>query len=78
MKENTLALALIGGLLGALLAVCLMIGNTLQNDSIRTEQPYIECGSCGAHVIEWWKVRNIDNTDFVEVCGKCYDLVAYE
>ena len=47
----------------------------------RTEQPdtylrtrgvyYIECGMCGAHVLEWWYVTGSDGEP-VEVCEYCY------
>ncbi len=36
--------------------------------------PYIECGMCGAHVTDWWYVRNDADTAFVEVCHDCYEL----
>ena len=36
---------------------------------------YIECGCCGAHVTEWWYVRNASDTAFVEVCHDCYETV---
>lgn len=32
---------------------------------------YIECGMCGAHVIQWWYVSNNDNEP-IEVCEYCY------
>lgn len=32
----------------------------------------IECGSCGAHVMEWWTVENINDGEPVEVCKFCY------
>lgn len=33
----------------------------------------IECGSCGAHVYEYWYVENINNGTHVEVCRYCYE-----
>lgn len=33
----------------------------------------IECGSCGAHVYEYWYVENINNGTPVEVCRYCYE-----
>lgn len=33
---------------------------------------YIECGMCGAHVHDWWKIRNMSDTEFVNVCEYCY------
>lgn len=32
----------------------------------------IECGSCGAHVHEWWTIDNIYTGKPVEVCEVCY------
>lgn len=32
----------------------------------------IECGSCGAHVYEWWYVENINDGKSVGVCELCY------
>ena len=43
-----------------------------------TPQPWVECGCCGAHVTEWWYVRNMDDTAFVEVCEDCYKCFKYE
>lgn len=34
---------------------------------------YIDCETCGAHVLEWWYLRNDADTEFVAVCSKCYD-----
>lgn len=39
---------------------------------VETGVNYFECGVCGAHVNEWWYVRNDADTDFVEVCEHCY------
>ena len=41
--------------------------------AVEPEPAYIECGCCGAHVTEWWYVRNMDDTAFVEVCHDCYE-----
>lgn len=52
-----------------------------ENDSAVTENlsliadhtSAIYCGSCGAHVHNWWYVENINNGEPVEVCGFCYN-----
>lgn len=31
----------------------------------------IECGTCGAHVHDWWYVRS-DTGNLIEVCEPCY------
>lgn len=33
----------------------------------------IECGSCGAHVYEYWYVENINDGTPVDVCRYCYE-----
>lgn len=42
---------------------------------VQVEPETIECGACGAHVTDWWYVRDMQNTEFVEVCSFCYDAV---
>lgn len=37
------------------------------------DSPAIECGSCGAHVCEYWYVENINDGKPVEVCRYCYE-----
>lgn len=32
----------------------------------------IVCGSCGAHVHDWWYVDNIHTGEPIEVCEFCY------
>lgn len=32
---------------------------------------YVECGMCGAHVIQWWYITGSDG-ELVEVCEYCY------
>lgn len=41
--------------------------------AVAEDSPAIECGSCGAHVYEYWYVENINNGTPVEVCRYCYD-----
>lgn len=40
-------------------------------EQIKTAPEYIECGTCGAHVSNWWKIRNDANTEWVNVCVLC-------
>lgn len=35
----------------------------------------VECGACGAHVVNWWYTMNDAQTEWVKVCGKCYDAI---
>lgn len=41
--------------------------------AVAEDSPAIECGSCGAHVYEYWYVENINNGTPVEVCRYCYE-----
>ena len=36
----------------------------------------VECGTCGAHVTNWWTIRNDADTDWVNVCELCYLRIA--
>ena len=36
----------------------------------------VECGTCGAHVTDWWTIRNDADTDWVNVCELCYLRIA--
>lgn len=45
---------------------------------VPSEDEYIECGGCGAHVHDWYYIQNMSGTDVVAVCRDCYDAsVAY-
>lgn len=45
-----------------------------QHASVAEDSPTaIECGSCGAHVYEYWYVENINDGTPVEVCRYCYE-----
>lgn len=44
-----------------------------QNASAAENPTAIECGSCGAHVYEYWYVENINDGTPVEVCRYCYE-----
>ena len=38
----------------------------------------VECGACGANVTEYQMVLSYDGSEWVEVCGSCYELFATE
>lgn len=56
--------------------------NKLAEAETQSETPQaietIECGACGAHVNQWWYVRDMDDTCNVEVCEYCYQLFIEE
>ena len=37
------------------------------------DSPAIECGSCGAHVYEYWYWENINDGTPVKICRYCYE-----
>ena len=57
---------------------CLLTENNTpaatENTPAAAENPAaIECGSCGAHVYEYWYWGNINDGTPVEVCRYCYE-----
>lgn len=45
-----------------------------QRNSVAANRPLqIECGSCGAHVSDYWYVENLNSGEPVEVCEFCYN-----
>jgi hypothetical protein len=44
-------------------------------EQVNPEPTAVECGACGAHVTEWWYVRDMQDTEFVAVCHDCYEAV---
>ena len=48
---------------------------TVRTEYVETPTQH-ECGVCGAHVTEWWQVRNDADTAFVDVCELCYRRIA--
>lgn len=39
---------------------------------------YKECEVCGARIIEYWQVRDMNDDDWVKLCQFCYHDIAYE
>ena len=54
------------------LALAMFIGASI-HAAVAPSTQYIECGTCGAHVSEWWYVQGADGTP-CEVCEYCYQL----
>lgn len=48
----------------------MLVGATVFGDA---PAQYVDCGTCGAHVSEWWYVQGADGTP-CEVCEYCYQL----
>ena len=45
-----------------------------QYTSVAEDKPTaIECGSCGAHVYEYWYWENINDGTPVKICRYCYE-----
>lgn len=41
--------------------------------AVAEDSPAIECGSCGAHVYEYWYWENINDGTPVKICRYCYE-----
>lgn len=50
---------------------CALFGYNLASRDVGTSPRYVECGMCGAHVLEWWYVTDSDG-ELIEVCEYCY------
>lgn len=60
--KNVVCVAVV---LAVTLALALLAGIFYQTRAV-------DCGMCGAYVHEWWSVRNMDDTEFIDVCEHCY------
>lgn len=58
-----------------LIAFCFVLGMLVGVVAFGdTPVQYVECGTCGAHVSEWWYTQGADGSP-VEVCEYCYQLL---
>lgn len=73
MSESDKYKTVIGGIFIAMFICFTCIFNVIgMLNVIAKNTSYIECGMCGAHVHDWWKIRNAEDTEFVDVCEYCY------
>lgn len=35
----------------------------------------IECGTCGAHVYEYWYTPSDDRSGLIQICERCADII---
>lgn len=62
------------GIINQILSIIVsLILSAFAINPIEVQTPYMECGTCGAHVTEWWYVRDMADTEFVAVCHDCYE-----
>lgn len=54
-----------------LVIACILSGYNPASRDVDTSSRYVECGMCGAHVLEWWYITGSDGEP-VEVCEYCY------
>lgn len=74
MKKAIVA-GIIAGLIGGIITgACVLFGFANSTPEPIQQIERVECGTCGAQVTNWWYVRNMEDTDFVEVCSFCYDM----
>lgn len=62
-RMMVIALCLVSMMIG------IMMGCIVEN---MDNNEYAECGTCGAHVDNWWYVHD-NNNNLVEVCSYCYE-----
>ena len=76
-KPSNFANLVVAGILGATLCWYGMhLAQTAQPVHYDAPIGSTICGTCGAHVTDWWQIRNDANTAFINVCTKCYDANA--
>lgn len=72
---NALIGSLIAGIIAIMAGLCLYLGSRpVEVEDIH----YHECAICRAHVIEYWQVRNMADTEWIPVCQFCYRDLAYD
>lgn len=75
MQKVTLTGIAAWGFVVGVLALAMFIGAAIHAAMYPPAQ-YMDCGTCGAHVSEWWYVQGADGTP-CEVCEHCY-LLCFE
>lgn len=68
MKKVTFSGLAAWAFIGFWVVLGMLIGAAVFGDA---PVQYAECGTCGAHVSEWWYVQGADGTP-CEVCEHCY------
>ena len=77
--QKTLLTVLIGLLVASIIAITACLGLYLGSHSVETEQiRYHECAICRAHIIDYWMVRDMEDTEWIELCQFCYKDLAYD
>ena len=72
---NTLIVGLSAGIIAIMACLCIYLGShPVEAEHIH----YHECAVCGAHVIEYWQVRDMEDTGWITVCQFCYRDLAYD
>ena len=72
-KNKTWFAMIIIGYIVVLMAYVINIVAENQYASTAENHAAIECGSCGAHVYEYWYWENMNDGTPVEVCRYCYE-----
>ena len=72
---NALIGSLVAGIVAIMAGLCLYLGShTVEAEHIHCH----ECAVCGAHIIEYWQVRDMADTEWITVCRFCYRDLAYD
>lgn len=73
-KNKTWFVMIIIGYIVVLVAYVVNVVSENKPTAIAENQPTaIECGSCGAHVYEYWYWENINDGTPVKICRYCYE-----
>lgn len=72
-KNKTWFAMIIIGYIVVLMAYVINVVAENRPAAAAEDSPAIECGSCGAHVYEYWYWENINDGTPVKICRYCYE-----
>lgn len=72
-KNKTWFAMIIIGYIVVLMAYVINVVAENKSAAAAEDLPAIECGSCGAHVYEYWYWENINDGTPVKICRYCYE-----
>lgn len=72
-KNKTWFAMIIIGYIVVLMAYVINVVAENRPTAVAEDSPAIECGSCGAHVYEYWYWENINDGTPVKICRYCYE-----
>lgn len=77
--QKALCYVLIGSLVAGVIALTVGLCVYLGSQTAAAEQiRYHECAVCRGHTIDYWMVRDMADTEWIELCQFCYRDLAYD